>query len=101
MRDVTVETAAGSVLSIDFNAEAGPKGDFVPVRGVELLRVTSKSSNYGVEIRGLKQSTIEDVRVVDCTFDGVKNGNAIERAAAVRFQNTHINGQLTTSGAPA
>ena len=93
VRDVTVGVVVDSVLSIDFNYEEGAKGDFIPiVRDVELLRVTSRKSNYGVYIRGLERSTIDDVRLTDCTFDGVKKGNMIERATRVSWQNTRING---------
>jgi polygalacturonase len=84
MRDVSVREAADAVVSID-----GPV-----VRDVEVLRVTSKKSNYGVAIRGPKQSTIDDVRLIDCTFDGVSKGNAVQRANAVHFQNTRMNGEL-------
>lgn len=95
MRDVTVGEVSESVLSIDFFYEEGPKGDFVPVvRDVEMLRVTSKKSKYGLYIRGFERSTIDGIRIVDSTFDGVKSGNVIERATAVRFTNTRVNGAL-------
>ena len=53
MRDVTVGQVADAVLSIDFYYEEGAKGDFLPVvRDVEMLRVTSRKSNYGLYLRG-------------------------------------------------
>jgi polygalacturonase len=98
MRDVTVGEVADSVLSIDFFYEEGPKGDFIPaVRDVEMRRVTSRKSKYGLYVRGFERSTIAGITVADCTFDGVKSGNVIEHATDVRFVNTKINGTLVSA----
>jgi polygalacturonase len=100
MRDVTVGEVANAVLSIDFFYEEGPKGSFVPVvRDVEMLRVTSKKSKYGVYIRGFEGATIDDIRVADCTFDGVTNGNVIEHATHVDLAGTRVNGVLNNRAA--
>jgi polygalacturonase len=93
MRDVTVGALADSVLSIDFFYEEGPKGGFTPiVRDVELLRVTSRNSNYAVYVRGFDRATIDDIHINGCTFTGVKNGNLIDHATNVHFNDTSING---------
>jgi polygalacturonase len=53
MRDVTVGQVADSVLSIDFFYEEGDKGSFTPVaHDIEMRRVTSKKSPYGLYLRG-------------------------------------------------
>ena len=93
MRDVTVGQVADSILSIDFTYEEGAKGSFTPVaRDIELLRVTSQKSPYGVYLKGFANAPIEHVRVVDCRFDNVAKGNVLEHANDVRFVRTKING---------
>jgi len=93
MRDVTVGQVSDSILSIDFTYEEGAKGSFTPVaRDVELLRVTSQKSPYGVYLKGFANAPIEHVRVVDCRFDNVAKGNVLENATDVRFVRTKING---------
>jgi polygalacturonase len=93
MRDVTVGQLAESVLAIDLLYEEGANGKFMPViRDVEMLRVTSQRSQYGVYIRGFEGSEISGVRVLDCTFDNVAKGNVIEHAAPVTFRNVKMNG---------
>jgi polygalacturonase len=93
MRDVTVGQVADSILSIDFTYEEGASGSFTPVaRDIELLRVTSKKSPYGIYLRGFPTAPIEHVRVVDCRFDNVAEGNVRENANDVRFVRTKING---------
>jgi polygalacturonase len=94
MRDVTVGQVADAVLSVDFNYEEGAKGDFVPiVRDVEMRNVASKKSNYGVYVRAFERSTIENVRLIDCSFDGVAKGNVAEHVKDLTVSNVRINGR--------
>lgn len=95
MRDVTVGEVADSVLSIDFFYEEGAKGSFVPVvRDVEMRNVTSRKSRYGLYLRGIPGSTIEDVRIIDCAFDGVAEGNVMLDVRGVEMRNFRVNGTL-------
>ena len=45
-------------------------GPFTPVaRDIEMYRVTSKKSAYGLYLRGFANAPIENIRVVDCHFE--------------------------------
>ena len=93
MRDVTVGQVSDSVMQIDFNYEEGNKGSFAPVaRNVELLRVTSRKSPYGVNLRGFPNAPIENVRVIDCRFDHVAKGNVVENVRGIEWTGTTVNG---------
>jgi unsaturated rhamnogalacturonyl hydrolase len=97
MRDVTVGQLAESVLAIDLLYEEGANGKFMPVvRDVELLRVTSQKSQYGVYIRGFDGSEVSGVRVIDCTFENVAKGNVVEHASPVEMRNVRMNGAVVT-----
>src|SRR5205085_6024919 len=79
MRDVTIGQVAAAVLSIDFFYEEGDKGPFTPVaRHIEIERVTSRKSPYGVYLRGFPTAPIEDVRVINWKFETVAKGNVTE-----------------------
>ncbi|MGZ8455295.1 MAG: glycoside hydrolase family 28 protein [Gemmatirosa sp.] len=94
MRDVTVGTVADAVLSVDLYYEEGQQGPFVPVvRDVELLRVTSRKSRYGLYMRAYAKSEISDVRVIDCRFDGVERGNVTEGVRGLVLRDVLMNGQ--------
>ena len=70
---VLQEQGSPSVLSIDLHYEEGAEGAFTPVvRHVEMRNVTSRRSNYGIYVRAIPDSVIEDIRLVDCRFDGVE-----------------------------
>ena len=72
MRDVTVGQVAEAVVTVNFFYEEGDTGKFPPtVRDVEVRNVTSRKSRYALLLRGYDTSPISDVRIVDCTFDGV------------------------------
>ena len=97
MRDVEVGQVADAVLQVDFLYEEGAKGNFPPVvRDVELRRVTSRKSNYGLYLRGYEKGTIEDVRVIDCTFDGVARPDVVEHVTGLVRQNVTVNGAKVT-----
>jgi polygalacturonase len=93
MRDVQVGEVADAVLQVDFLYEEGPIGNFPPVvRDVEMLRVTSRKSNYGLYLRGYEKGTIEDVRILDCTFDGVAKPDVVEHVTGLVRRNVTVNG---------
>ena len=98
MRETTIGRLADAVLQVDFLYEEGANGNFPPVvRDVELLRVTSKKSNYALYLRGYEKGTIDDVRVIDCTFDGVAKPDVVEHVTGLARRNVSVNGQKLNS----
>jgi polygalacturonase len=95
MRDVVVGQVAEAVVTADFFYEEGDAGGFPPtLRDVELRNVTSQKSRYGLWLRGYTHSPIADVRVIDCQFDGVAEGDRIEGVRDLALVNTRVNGVL-------
>ena len=93
MRDVTAGELADSVLNIDFFYEEGTAGPYTPIaRNVELLRVTSLKSQYGIYLRGFPNAPIVDVRVIDCRFADVADANVTEYVQQLDLTGTTING---------
>ncbi|MDB4875053.1 MAG: glycoside hydrolase family 28 [Gemmatimonadetes bacterium] len=93
MRDVTVGQVADSVLSIDFSYEEGEDGPFTPIaRNIEMRRVTSRKSAYGLFLKGFANAPIENVRVIDCHFENVAKGNVTEHVRGLDLSGTTING---------
>ena len=93
MRDVTVGEVAEAVLTIDYFYEEGDAGRFPPlVRDVEVRNVTSRKSKYGLLLRGYAHDPIADVRVLDCRFDGVSEGDVLEAVRDLARTNVVVNG---------
>jgi polygalacturonase len=95
MRDVVVGEVADAILQVDFLYEEGANGAFMPVvRDVELHRITSRKSSYALYLRGLDNGVIDDIRVVDCRFDGVANPDVIEGVTRLVRRNVMMNGTM-------
>ena len=98
MRDVTVGQLADAVLQVDFFYEEADKGPFLPVvRDIEMRRVTSRKSQYGLYLRAFPNAPITNVRLADCRFDNVAKGNVVEQVRSLTLDHVIINGQPTTA----
>ncbi|HET9799106.1 MAG TPA: glycoside hydrolase family 28 protein [Gemmatimonadaceae bacterium] len=98
MRDCNVGQVADAVLHVDLMYEEGANGPYPPViRHVEMLRVTSGRSDYAIYLRGLEKATIDDVRVIDCTFDNVAKPNVVEHVTNLVLRGVRVNGQNVAS----
>jgi polygalacturonase len=98
MRDCTVGQVADAVLHVDLTYEEGANGPYPPVvRDVEMLRVTSGRSEYAICLRGLEKATIDDVRVIDCTFDNVAKPNVVEHVTNLVLRGVTVNGRTVAS----
>ncbi len=95
MRDVTVGQVAEAVVTVNYFYEEGDTGTWLPiVRDVEVRRVTSKKSKYALLLRGYQKDPIQDVRLVDCTLDGVADADIVENVRGLKLTNVRVNGQV-------
>src|SRR5262249_27485134 len=98
MRHVTVGQVAEAIVAADFYYEEGDTGTFTPVlRNVEVRDVTSRRSRYAFLLRGYERSPITDVRVADCTFDGVELPDIVEAVRSLALTNVRVDGELRRS----
>lgn len=97
MREVEVGQVADAVIRVNFYYEEGDAGPFDPiVRHIEVRNLTSRQSPYALYLRGYARSPIRDVRLIDCTFEGVEK-NLTEHVDGLYFQNVRINGKRVDS----
>ncbi|BBM70710.1 glycoside hydrolase family 28 protein [Rhodothermus marinus] len=97
MREVEVGQVADAVIRVNFYYEEGDAGPFDPiVRHIEVRNLTSRQSPYALYLRGYARSPIRDVRLIDCTFDGVEK-NLTEHVDGLYLQNVRINGKRIDS----
>ena len=69
---------AHAVITVDFNYEEGGKGTFTPVvRDFTVDHIVSKKSKYAFDVQGLTSAPVYDLRLKDCTFDNVADGNTM------------------------
>ena len=95
MRDVTVGEVAEAIVAADFYYEEGDTGAFTPVlRDVDIRHVTSRKSKYAFLLKGYERSPVSDVRVADCTFDGVADADVFQSVRNLTLGNVRVNGRL-------
>jgi polygalacturonase len=95
MRHITVGQVAEAIVTADFYYEEGDAGAFTPVlRDVDVRDITSRKSQYAFLLRGYDRSPITNVRVSDCTFDGVASPDVVEAVRDLVLTNVRVNGEL-------
>jgi polygalacturonase len=93
LRNVTVGQVADAIVQVDFHYEEGNSGKFKPVvRNIEMRNVTAKKSNYALYLRGYQDAPIENIRLVDCTFDQVAKPDVLEHVKGLVRRNVRVNG---------
>jgi polygalacturonase len=95
VRQITVGQVAEAIVSADFYYEEGDTGRFTPVlRDIDVRGVTSRKSQYVLLLKGYARSPITDVRISDCTFEGVERPDVIQGVRDLVLANVRTNGQL-------
>jgi len=93
VRNVTVGEVREAVLKINFYYEEGENGSFLPrVSNINLEKVTSGKSAYGIWIRGFESSRPTGITLTDCRFDNVSSGNLAEHAQSITLTSVIVNG---------
>ena len=88
MRNVTIGQVAEAIVTVDFTYEEGPNGPYAPVlRNVSLENVTSKKSPRIFYITSFPAAKIDDIRLKNCTFDGLDAPELMTYAGRITFDN--------------
>jgi hypothetical protein len=64
------------------------------LRDIDVSGVTSRKSQYVLLLKGYARSPITDVRISDCTFEGVERPDVIQGVRDLVLANIRTNGQL-------
>jgi len=94
-RNLEVGQVAHAVITIDFNYEEGAKGAFTPVvRDYTVENLRSAKSKHALDVQGLPAAPIFDLRLTNCTFDNVAEGNIVKNVKDALLDNVKINGRV-------
>lgn len=93
-RNIQVGQVAHAVITIDFNYEEGAKGSFTPVvRNYSVDGLVSSRSKFALDVQGLTGAPIYDLRLKNCTFDNVAQGNVVKNVNNATLTNVKLNGK--------
>jgi polygalacturonase len=94
-RNLEVGQVAHAVITIDFNYEEGAKGAFIPVvRDYTVENLRSTKSKHALDVQGLPGAPIFNLRLTNCTFDNVAEGNIVKNIKDALLDNVKINGRV-------
>jgi len=94
-RNLEVGEVAHAVITIDFNYEEGAKGSFTPVvRDYTVDGLRSAKSKHALDVQGLASAPVIDLRLTNCTFDNVSEGNIVKNVKNATLDNVKINGRV-------
>lgn len=97
-RNIEVGQVAHAVITIDFNYEEGAKGGFTPVvRNYTVEDLRSGKSKHALDVQGLPSAPIFNLRLTNCTFDNVAEGNIVKNVKDATLDNIKINGRTVDS----
>ena len=94
LKDITVGSYGES--AIHFNMFYEDPGKFIPVIRniwVENLNV-EKGGDYAIWVNAYKESPIENLKVVNCKFNGIKTPLKIDNVKNMQLENVAINGEI-------
>ena len=94
-RNIEVGQVAHAVITIDFNYEEGAKGSFTPVvRNYTVDNLRSGKSKHALDVQGLPSAPIFNLRLTNCTFDNVAEGNIVKNVKDATLDDVKINGRI-------
>lgn len=94
-RNIIVGQVAHAVITIDFNYEEGAKGKYKPVmRNYVVENVRSGKSKFAVDLQGLDNAPISNVKLEDMTFDNVANGSIVKNVNGLMLNGVKVNGKI-------
>jgi len=94
-RNITVGQVAHAVITIDFNYEEGAKGKYTPVmRNYVVEDVRSGKSEFAVDLQGLDNAPISNVKLKDMTFQNVSKGSIVKNVKGLTLNDVKVNGKI-------
>ncbi|HMQ02946.1 MAG TPA: glycoside hydrolase family 28 protein [Pyrinomonadaceae bacterium] len=93
-KKITVGTVSRAVVEIDFNYEEGSKGGHTPVvRNYVVEDLKCVTGNRAVDLQGLDNAPLYDIRMTDCDFGSMKNPSIVKNVRGLKLENVRVGGK--------
>jgi unsaturated rhamnogalacturonyl hydrolase len=91
LRNVQVGSVAKAALLIEYAYQEGAKGPYKPVlRNVTMSHVTGEDIPHVVTLETIPAAIIENIRIEDCDFHGLKSPDPLVNTDAITYSNVTI-----------
>lgn len=96
LRDITVGEVKNAAIRINQNyftkAAPGPI-KYTTYRNIFVENLTCEKADYAVQILGLEEHPIENVKIINCRFNNIKKENVAESVNGLVLEDVTINGE--------
>lgn len=97
-RDIHVGQVAKAAIGCDFTYEEGANGPFPPIlRDVSIARMKAASATRVLDLQGLPDAPIDNIRLADCRFDGVTAPSIVSHVRELALHRISVNGHRVAS----
>lgn len=94
LKDIEISNLTKEVISCNFYRGEGDTGPLTPrVRNIEMRNVHVAHARNAFSVTGFPRSIIEDVRMINCTYDSIDAPSTISNVD-LTFHNFRVNGTV-------
>ena len=98
LRDIRVGEVKNAAIHINQRYSERPSTapvSYTTFRNIFVENMTCEKADYAVQILGLEELPIENVKIINCRFNAIKEENVLESVKGLVLKNVMINGKLT------
>jgi len=95
LRDIEVGEVANAAVRINQNySTKSTAGEikYTTYRNIFVERMICNKADYAIQIMGLEELPIENIKLIDCEFNNIKKENVLEFVNDLVLENVSING---------
>ncbi len=99
LRNIQVGQVGQAAIRINQNygsKEQGEGGHYTLFKNIYVEKMTCNQSPFAIQLLGNENLPIENIHIIDCTFENVENENKVDWVNGFNLENVKINGQLAT-----
>lgn len=97
VRDVNVGQVTYAAITCDFNYEEGADGPFTPeLNNLLVERLHVQQAKQVLDSQGLANAPVRNIRLQDCSFNGVSKDSVITYTQGLELNNVRVNGETVT-----
>jgi polygalacturonase len=98
LRDIKVGEVNNAAIRINQNYFEKPNSapvKYTTFRNVFVENMTCEKADFAIQIMGLEELPIENVKIINCRFNNIKEENVLQSVKGLVLKNITINGKLT------
>ncbi len=99
MRDVKVGEVKGAAIRINQNYSSWIKeegNNYTLFRNIYVENMTCNKARYAIELLGNENLPIENIQVINCSFENVEREMVVESVNGLKLENVTVNGVEVT-----